>query len=128
MEARDIIQVGGPVLGSVENSSSGERDMAEGGDTGGSALRVGYPLGGEILTCKSDHAMVRGSSCTVCDGQWQTSSQLETSSSQRVGTGGYDPDFSVGDSSGFGGNPSGISRNPLGVSGFLGHSILGFLP
>jgi hypothetical protein len=125
MEDGAFKRAGGPVQGSADNFSSSGRAMAEGGETDGSTLRIDSPLGGETIVCNVDHVMVWGSSCVVCDGQRQLSSQLEISSFGRMGSSGFDPVFVVGDSSGFGGNPSGISRNPLGVSGFLGRSLLG---
>lgn len=128
MEDGAFTQAGGPVQGSADNSSSSGRAMAKGGETCGSMLRIGSPLGGETIVCKAGHVMVRGSSCVVCVGQRQLSSQLEISSFGRVGTGCITLVFSIGDSSGFWGNPYGISHNPSGVSSFLGHSLLGSLP
>lgn len=128
MEDGSFKQASGPMQGSVNNSSSSARAMAKGGETSGSTLRIDSPLGAETIFCNVGHVMVRVSSCTACDGQRQLSSQLEISSSGRVGSSGFGPIFAIGDSSDFGGNPSGISRNPSGVSGFLGHSLLGSLP
>ena len=106
-----------PDPGSAANIFLGDRYSVDGGGTGGIMRQDDIPLGDEILICHASHVMVRGTPCADCDGQQWFSSQLEFSTSRRVGDGGHGSVFLVGETSSFGGNP-------LGVSGFLGNIIL----